>query len=148
MSRTYKVLDVARYIIKRCNLHNQAISNLKLQKILYFVQAEFLVTKNQPCFDETIEAWAFGPVVPEAYHRYKGYGAGNIPALRTLPDRILISESDQELINGIVDECAQYSASDLVDITHRQTPWKSAYRAGFNQPITNESIKEFFEEDE
>ena len=143
----YKVLDVAQYIIKRCNSHNQAISNLKLQKILYFVQAEFLVTKNQPCFNETIEAWDFGPVVPEAYHRYKAYGAGNIPIIAISLDRPLISESDQELINGIVDECVQYSASALVDITHRQTPWKKSYKAGFNCPITNESIEHFFKED-
>lgn len=146
MGRTYKVLDVARYIVKRCNLNNQAISNLKLQKILYFVQAEFLVTKNEPCFNETIEAWAFGPVVPDVYHYYKGYGAGNIPSLKRVPDRTSISESDQELINGIVDECAQYSASELVDITHRQTPWKSAYKAGYNQTITPKSIRNFFKE--
>lgn len=147
MYKVYNALDIARYIIKRCNFRNQAISNLKLQKILYFVQAEFLVTKNVPCFKERIEAWNFGPVVPDVYHYYKGYGAGNIPVLRTFANRTLISESDQELINGIVDECAQYSASELVDITHRQTPWKSAYKAGFNQPISNESIKDFFEED-
>ena len=53
----YRALDIAHYIIQRCNTTNRTISNLKLQKILYFVQAEFLVTKNQPCFVEEIQAW-------------------------------------------------------------------------------------------
>ena len=71
----YKALDIARYIIERCREKNRTVSNLKLQKILYFVQAEFLVTKNQPCFGETIEAWDFGPVVPEVYYEYRMYGS-------------------------------------------------------------------------
>ena len=54
----YSVLDVARYVIARSNRAG-AISNLKLQKVLYFIQAEFLVVQNTPCFAEQIEAWDF-----------------------------------------------------------------------------------------
>lgn len=143
----YRALSIARYIIERCNAQNQAISNLKLQKILYFVQAEFLVSKNQPCFAEEIEAWDFGPVVPVVYQRYKAYGGGNIPITRSLIRTMTISESDQYLIDDIVDQCAEYSASTLVEITHRQTPWKKAYVPGRNRIISKHSIKEFFEED-
>ena len=91
----YSALVVARYIIKRCNELNRPISNLKLQKLLYFVQAEFLVGEGSACFpeeieawdfgpvvpEEEIEAWDFGPVVPEVYHRYKAYGSASIPYL-------------------------------------------------------------------
>jgi len=56
-----------------------SVSNLKLQKILYFIQAEFLVVKGIPCFEEEIIAWGFGPVVLEVYHEYKVYGAAGIP---------------------------------------------------------------------
>ncbi len=143
----YNVLDIAQYIIRRCNEQNQPISNLRLQKILYFVQAEFLVSKGEPCFNERIEAWAFGPVVPEVYHRYKGYGAASIPFVTTSPFIRLLCEEDQNLIDRVIDETSKYSVTTLVDITHNQTPWINAYRLGFNCPITNESIKSFFEED-
>lgn len=143
----YRALSVARYIIERCHSQNRTISNLKLQKILYFVQAEFLVSTNQPCFAEEIEAWDFGPVVPEVYQEYKIFGSANIPVFRRGVGSITISRDDQELINGIVDECAQYSASALVDITHRQTPWIEAYnRPGYNNVISKESIREYFAE--
>ena len=143
----YRALSVARYIIERCHLQNRTISNLKLQKILYFVQAEFLVSTDQPCFAEEIEAWDFGPVVPEVYQEYKIFGSANIPVFRRGVRTITISRDDQELINGIVDECAQYSASALVDITHRQTPWIEAYnRPGYNNVISKESIREYFAE--
>ena len=56
----YSAIDVARYIIWYCKRRRYSISNLKLQKILYFVQANFLVSIGTPCFEEEIEAWDFG----------------------------------------------------------------------------------------
>jgi len=77
----YSAINVAKYIIMRCNQQHKTISNLKLQKILYFVQAEFLVEKDSACFKEEIEAWDFGPVVPAVYHKYKVYGCASIPSI-------------------------------------------------------------------
>ena len=139
----YSALTVARYIIKRYASQGKTISNLKLQKILYFVQAEFLVAKGRPCFAEDIEAWSFGPVVPEVYHEFKIYGAGGIPTFGRAVSPGWIADEDQELINGIMEECARYSASDLVSITHRQTPWIEAYRQ-HNNIISQRSIYEYF----
>ena len=67
----YDVLLMAKYIIKYCNKSNLPISNLKLQKLLYFIQAAFLVEKGHACFPDEIEAWDFGPVVPAVYYKYK-----------------------------------------------------------------------------
>lgn len=52
----YNVLDVCRYVINYSNDKDYDISNLKLQKLLYFIQAYFLINKNETCFNETIEA--------------------------------------------------------------------------------------------
>ena len=76
----YNVSDVSRYVIKYSNDKGYGISNLKLQKILYFIQAYFLINtpNGNPCFKEKIEAWDFGPVVPEAYREYEQYGSTDI----------------------------------------------------------------------
>lgn len=139
----YSALSVAKHIIRRCDKLGRTISNLKLQKILYFVQAEFLVNAHKPCFNEAIEAWSFGPVVPEVYHAYKVYGSANIP-VRAADGIELISKADQNRINLMVDECSKYSASQLVEITHHQDPWLQAYEQGFNREITKEHMKQYF----
>ena len=145
---TYDVLDIARYIIERCNRQERSISNLKLQKILYFVQAEFLVSTGHPCFDEDFEAWSFGPVIPKVYHRYKVYGAGSIPVSEYKTQNLLITQSDQEIMNRMIDECSKYSATLLVNVTHRQAPWRQAYKKnGRNNIITKISIKKYFGDD-
>lgn len=53
---SYKVLDVCRYVIDYSNEKEYGISNLKLQKILYFIQAYFLIKQpSRCCFDDRIE---------------------------------------------------------------------------------------------
>ena len=141
----YSALLISRYIIKRCNEINKSISNLKLQKLLYFVQAEFLVSKDKPCFYEKIEAWDFGPVVPEVYRKYRIYGSASIPYIKGIENGKILSD-DQALINEIVDICSKYSAAMLVEVTHAQEPWKKAYKRYQNNTIYNDSIKSFLSE--
>ncbi len=155
----YNVLDISRYVINYSNEKDYGISNLKLQKILYFIQAYFL-TNNKICFDEKIEAWDFGPVVPEAYHEFKQYGSGDIPTVESYLEfdpkdiwntcRIEFDDSnienrDKNMINEVVDKFRDYSATDLVTLTHRQSPWIDAYIPDKNNEITTEAIKEFFQ---
>ena len=78
---SYKVLDVCRHVINYSNEHDYGISNLKLQKVLYFIQAYFLTKKKDhtPCFDEKIEAWDFGGGVHEGYQDSDQSGRADIP---------------------------------------------------------------------
>lgn len=155
----YKVLDVCRHVINYSNIKDYGISNLKLQKVLYFIQAYFLISVQEKCFEEKIEAWDFGPVVTEAYREYKQFGSGDIPTVtyiidfdkeniwnskvREYSDDIIL-KTDKKLIEAVVDKFSDYSATDLVTITHNQAPWKNAYQKGKNNEITIDSIKEYF----
>lgn len=157
--KMYSAIDVSRYVINYSNDKKYGISNLKLQKILYLIQAYFLIVEKQACFSDAIEAWDFGPVVPAVYHAYKQYGAGNIPRISSYVDfddqniwntrRIpyqkgILSQADRSLMRDVVDMFKDYSASDLVTLTHNQSPWINAYRKHANNEITIESIKQYF----
>ena len=140
---SYKVLDVCKYVINYSNQKDYGISNLKLQKILYFVQAYFLISEpSRCCFEEKIEAWDFGPVVPKAYREYKQFGSSDIP---DTGDNInIISDEDQKLIRTVIEKFADYSVTDLVSLTHNQSPWIDAYIPCMNREITPEAIREYF----
>ncbi len=139
----YNALDVAEYVIQHCHEIGTTVSNLKLQKILYFLQAEFVVTKKEPCFWQQIEAWSFGPVVPEVYHEYKIYGGAAIPYIGG-SEALSLTQNDRSHIDKMVEECSKYSAADLVRITHKQAPWADAYAPYANNVISVDSIKKFF----
>lgn len=138
----YSALLIAEYIIGYAKERNYAISNLKLQKILYFLQAQFLVSFNFPCFAETIEAWDLGPVVRNVYNKYRRYGSANIYS-GNLDLENLIPNREIQTIRLIIDRCSNYSANQLVDITHNQDPWRNAYYGG-NKIIYNEDIQKYF----
>lgn len=158
---SYRVLDVCRHVINYSNECDYGISNLKLQKVLYFIQAYFLIEKKDhtPCFEEKIEAWNFGPVVPKAYLEYKQYGNGDIPTIKSYivldEDNIwnskrvkfentAITVEDKALIDKVVDKFADYTATDLVSLTHRQSLWNDAYVPYRHNEITINAMREYF----
>lgn len=156
-------LDVARYIVNKSYEYHYAISNLKLQKLLYFCQAVFLVDSKgeATCFSEEIEAWDFGPVVPCVYRAFKKYGGNNIPIISIYKDisngiwnlqtkkfnENIIPEKDRKKINEVVKHFGKFNASKLVDITHHQKPWMNAYYKN-ECIIHNKAIYEYFKKDD
>jgi Uncharacterized phage-associated protein len=141
----YSALAIAKHIIDFCNSNScgTGISNLKLQKLLYFVQAEFLVSLGTPCFANKIEAWDFGPVVPNVYHLYKAYGSTNIPKSEPI-DCGQIDDYHQKVIDNVIRALADYSAVDLMTIIHKQDPWRNAYRYGQHREISNAALQRYF----
>lgn len=155
----YNVLEICSYIINYSNEKEYDISNLKLQKLLYFIQVYFLIKNDEPCFEEKIEAWDFGPVVPIAYNQYKQYGSMNIPPVTMYIDRfgnnpyqikrieydnIYISKNDRKMINNVIDKLADYTATDLVAITQNQAPWREVHEDDQHNEITHESLIKYF----
>lgn len=142
MVMAYSAFEVARYIIHHEAQQNRPVSNLRLQKLLYFVQAKFVMDSHgtSPCFYEKMEAWGFGPVVREVYYEYRYYGGAMIPPERNFSTTI--APRDQSMIDEILNDCAQFSTSALVDITHSQTPWQEARR--YNKEITTAAIYNYF----
>lgn len=138
----YKVQEIAEYVIYYVYTKGNIVTNLKLQKILYYIQAEFLVGTQKQCFREHIEAWSFGPVVPCVYMKYNIYGNSFIyPPRNDISYKF--SSADKRKVEHIVDACSAYSSSMLTEITQRQTPWIDAYHQG-KAEITPESIRQFF----
>ena len=138
----YNVLDICTYVVHYSNKKNYGVSNLRLQKILYFIQAYFLRIKKEPCFREPIEAWDFGPGVPKAYHRYKYFGSSEIPDFEE-PFNDFDDPTDEKIIRGVVDLLSKYTTTQLVSMTHRQSPWAGTYKPGANNEITIKDLQRF-----
>lgn len=95
----YKSMDLANYIVDKCIKDNAPITNLQLQRLLYFVQKDFL-KRGSPAFSDYIEAWEFGPVVPNVYFYFCGFGATPISISR---DSVPNLTSDKNIIDNIVE---------------------------------------------
>lgn len=162
----YTALDVAMHVVNYINDQGGTVSNLKLQKLLYFVQGFFLILRDRPCFADDVEAWDFGPAIPEVYFEFREYGSSSIPSIDSVtrlsvfddfwedmeiedvPYEDKIVETDARLIHKIVDAFRKYSASSLVTITHKHTPWINAHNiGGKHNIISKESITKYFKQE-
>ena len=119
------------------------ISNLKLQKLLYYAQGVFLAVTDKPLFDDDIVAWLQGPVVESVYHQYKANGAQGIPFDEDF-DFSEFTPEENELLTEVYDVFGQYSALKLRNMTHEETPWKETKQ---NDIIPLQIIKDYFKKE-
>lgn len=142
---SYPVLDIAYKIIARANEDAEwggGVSNLKLQKLLYYMQGFHLAFFDEPLFNENIEAWQYGPVVPEIYHRFKQCGNSNI-SLAADAQIVSLTEDEEDIFKQVYDSYAQFSALKLMQMTHDETPWKTTPKER-DSVIDQNKIKSFF----
>lgn len=139
-TKTYSVIDVSKYIINESIKMGAPISNLKLQKILYYIQACALVELNRPLFNEDILKWQFGPVIEESYIEFRKYYNKGIKNAQTL--NVVIDEDAKRIINLVIYAKRNDHAFDLVRSTFDEDIVKNT---GLNEIIKLSDIKNFFE---
>ena len=133
--------DVAEYLLFKIDEEaGDTISNLKLQKLVYYAQGCSLAINHEPLFDENLTAWQHGPVCIPLYYKYKEYGAGAIPVPEEL-DLDKFSKEDQELLDEVYEIYGQFSAWKLRNMTHEEAPWKET---PINGVISHEVMERFF----
>lgn len=139
--------DIARWFIAWAENIDADVTNLKLQKLLYYAQGHYLADTGQPLFTGEMQAWVHGPVVPEVYHEYKDCGSNPID-----PNEALDSHFDwddykhiEKRLLDIWDVYGSLAAWALRNKTHAEAPWREAFETGDrNAPITNERLQRFF----
>lgn len=142
---TYKALDIAKKLIFKAQNDEpnggERLTNLKLQKLLYYQQGFHLAVFGTPLFEEDVEAWMYGPVVPAVYYEYSSHGSYSLPEVNNV---ITLTDEEEELFNEVYDAYRDFSAIGLMNRTHKEKPWASVSPHDRGTIISQESMKEFF----
>lgn len=125
---SYSAQDIARYIVNYSYDQKKPVSNLKLQKMLYFAWVDYYKSTKTVLFYDDICAWQLGPVVPETYYEFCSYGGRPI----TENYNVEIDNDDKKIIDNIIKKYLPVAASTLVSRTHAKgTPWSITFNEGF-----------------
>ena len=130
--------QVADYIIAFANGAGEPITNLKLQKLVYYAQGYSLALTGGVLFQDEIEAWVHGPVIPGLYHRYKEFRWQPINVDVDVP---AIPENIKEFLDSIIETFLPIDAFKLERMTHKETPWLNARRGYAPTAICNRTIE-------
>jgi len=144
-------IDIAKFF-----LAIQAISHLKLQKLIYLAYKKYLLKYKEQLFPEKIIAYSYGPVVEEVYQKFKKYGAADIEIdddakyiikdihlPQALGRMLLVKDSEKVIatLSEVIEEYGDLTAGELVDLTHSvDGPWDSVFKPYQNREITDEII--------
>lgn len=140
---------VAEYFIAKAKKEGKYITNKKLQKLVYYSQAWFLVLKDKKLFEDKIEAWVHGPAIKSLYMKYKKFGFS--PIEKNVEDSLLsnLSPNDKVFLDTIWSVYGGLDAGYLEMLTHSEVPWKDA-REGLEMSensvneISTESMKNYY----
>lgn len=141
----YDVFKVANTLLKMGDEIGEPLSNMKLQKILYYEQGYHLAYFDTPLFNEDIHAWFYGSVVPCVYERYKEYKNGLISYDEVDGEIEFKNKREWIVFRNVFDALVAYSAIGLMRMTHSETPWMQADAKG-NGVITISSLKSYFKD--
>jgi uncharacterized phage-associated protein len=141
------ISKVADWFLNRVDRDaGEAITHLKLQKLLYFSQAWYLANKGKPMFDDDFQAWAHGPVSRKIYEQHRGRNWEPLDRAKKQPK---LSADIEKCLVMVFDEYGKYGAKHLEQLTHKHNPWIDA-RSGLppearcETVISKEAMRDFY----
>ena len=163
----YDAKAIANYFLELAERDGKEISPLKLQKLIYFAHGWHLAIKNAPLLDDRVEAWEWGPVIPDLYHEFKDFGNGPIkrratvwkargtklsftePTIDSYPNTEA-NEFAKELVNQVWEVYGKFTAIQLSNMTHSPgSPWEQTRQLSEgrkNTDISDELIGQDFQQ--
>lgn len=139
--------NVALYFLYRAREleAGDTISNLKMQKLLYYAQGHFLALFQKPLFSEVIQAWQHGPVVKEVYDKFHIYGSNAID-FKELENfkSSLYTQEHLDFLPFIFNKYNSFGAWELVEKTHNEPLWQKHYSRYNTNEIPMQEIQAYF----
>ncbi|WP_284928769.1 Panacea domain-containing protein [Candidatus Phytoplasma sp. AldY-WA1] len=142
------LFTMANYIIKK----DSTITNLKLQKILYYIHAHYLVKNKKDSKKDlfpncSIHAWIYGPVFPNLYFKLAQYGDDPVKLIKENEFiSVKLTKEQIESIEYILNKYGNMKPFELSSKTHQEDPWINNFEDDFFDPSDNIiSEKDIFE---
>ena len=130
MQGLYKVDQIANFMIVYASITKKPITNLQLQKFLYFLWIDYYRKHKKFLFCDEFSAWRFGPVIPDVYYRFCVYGG--LPITESIDVKLDNKEAANE-IRVIVDKYSKEDPFSLVKETHHKDgAWDSIFNKNGN----------------
>ncbi len=155
----YSAAAVANELLDRAAGGRHALTQINIQKLVYFAHGWHLAWRGTPLILGTFEAWRYGPVVRDLYNQFRRFGSApitdkarefsvnrlnqvvtSVPAL----DHSEAGEYARGVIGAVWKQYGSLKPFQLVELTHvKGSPWEKARQAGLDI-IENEAIREYF----
>lgn len=136
---------VASHLLNIANRENVPLTPLKLMKLVYLCEGWSLAMRKDSLIKEEVEAWQYGPVIPELYQLIKQFRAAPVKQIGAFVEQM--SDEQKRLIEAVFSAYKHLTGIQLSDLTHQPgTPWSQVYKKNHSATIPTSKIREHFNE--
>jgi uncharacterized phage-associated protein len=147
---TYRAMDVAKTFFELAQKDGKTLTNMHLQKLVFFAHGFTWALLDRPLIIEETKAWDYGPVISPLYNKLKKFGSTavepnvfeDIEGINTN-----IDADSYAIVKKVWDVYGKYNARELSDISHRiGSPWHQVWNAddGKFAVIPSEFIRDYY----
>lgn len=134
---------VANRLLELAKAEGRGLTPMQILKLVYIAHGWSLGIHGRPLIKERVEAWQYGPVIPDLYRAMKGFGGGYVtgplPVMDAFPERLTASE--QQLVEDVYRLYGHMTGPQLSRITHADnTPWAQTYEPGWNSSVISPDL--------
>jgi uncharacterized phage-associated protein len=142
----YNSFDIAKAFVSFAKSENKGVDTMKLLKLTYIAHGYYLGFFGKPLFESQVEAWKYGPVIPELYHVIKRFGTGNVDKeLLDLYAEHPISEKDLKFLKAVWNFYKNHTGLALSSKTHeKDTPWDKTYTSSRSRKVIENALIETY----
>lgn len=142
----YSALTIADEILKIAKKAGHSLTPLQLMKLVYIAHGWSLAIREKDLFSDRIEAWKYGPVIPDLYRATKHFGRAPIPFDQIDEDTKSVDDDTYTFLEDVFKKYGHMSGYMLSSLTHKSgTPWDQKYQDGvYNVEISDDIIKEHY----
>ena len=143
-SAQYSAMDFAYFIVNYCTNNDIAINELKLQRVLYYVQLAFIYYLNKDAFYDDFVASQYGPIVQEVADEYSCYSSTKI--CLCYEETEIFTKAEETIILAVLSNCLEKSGWELINLSKNSDgPWYKTYQngLGYKKVISKEMVREY-----
>jgi uncharacterized phage-associated protein len=138
--------QVANYLIELAGERGRGLTPMQLIKLVYMCHGWMLGLYNRPLIREQVQAWKYGPVVPDLYRAVRRFGADPVTRLLPGPQHPPFDALEQDLIAQVFSTYGDHSGVTLSEMTHLPgSPWHHIWNPkAWNPAIPDEMIRDYY----
>lgn len=143
----YSARTVAQAFLELANNENKQLSNMQLQKLVFFAHGIYLAAEDLPLIYDDVMAWNFGPVIPTLYERLKKFGSGPVTDNIAESSPVFGDPEAAEIVKLTWNTFKKYSAARLSEISHaKNSPWDIVFNQQGRKfdPIPDDVVKKYY----
>lgn len=141
--KPYSALNVAEQFLKLANEQARVLTPMQLIKLVYLAHAWMLAFYQRPLIREGVEAWKYGPVIPELYEAIKQFRSN--PVTHVACDQQKFDEKSLDIIQQVYAQYGHFNGIELSTITHeKDSPWDIAWK-NEHPLISNDLITHYYQ---